>query len=226
MVRMGLRVILGQSPDIEVVAEARTGRELLEIVDRVETDVAVVDLGGSGGVAAPTKRAARRQRLRSPEKEMSELDGFEAVRTIRVRHPQVRCLVLTVHDESLYMQRAAVAGASGYLLKTELDKGLIEGVMTVADGRAALHPAMTQYLVRELASGRERQEPADQKTLSPREHEVLQAMAHGRSTKQIATELGIGTQTVKTHIAHIYTKMGLRDRTQAVAAALQQGLID
>ncbi len=66
MVRMGLRVILGQSPDIEVVAEARTGRELLEIVDRVETDVAVVDLGGSGGVAAPTKRAARRQRLRSP----------------------------------------------------------------------------------------------------------------------------------------------------------------
>jgi len=157
---------------------------------------------------------------------MSELDGFEAVRTIRVRHPQVRCLVLTVHDESLYMQRAAVAGASGYLLKTELDKGLIEGVMTVADGRAALHPAMTQYLVRELASGRERQERADQKTLSPREHEVLQAMAHGRSAKQIATELGIGTQTVKTHIAHIYTKMGLRDRTQAVAAALQQGLID
>jgi DNA-binding NarL/FixJ family response regulator len=203
MVRRGLRLILDSSPHLDVVAEAASGRELIELIDRVQADVAVIDL------------------------DMPGVDGFEAVRVIRERHPQIRCLVLTMHDECSYMQRAALAGATGYLLKTDLDEALVKGVMTVADGKAALHPSMTQYLIRELAGGRQDPSPGAGTgiPLSTREHDVLQAMANGCSTKQIGHDLGIGVQTVKTHIAHIYAKMGLKDRTHAVAAAMRQGLV-
>lgn len=200
MVRRGLRLILGQSPDIEVVAEAGDGHELIEVADRLHADVAVVDL------------------------DMPGVDGFQAVRELRARHPDLHCLVLTVHDETSFMQRAAVAGATGYLLKTELDEGLIRGVMTVAGGGAALHPAVTEYLVRQLAGVPDGRDD-DQRALSPREQEVLQALADGRSTRQIAADLGIGPQTVKTHIGHIYSKMGLNDRTHAVASGMRQGLV-
>jgi DNA-binding NarL/FixJ family response regulator len=201
MVRNGLRLILAASPDVDVVGQAASGRELVELVNRVEADVAVVDL------------------------EMPDLDGFEAVRAIRNRHPEMRCLVLTAHDEGSYMERAALAGATGYLLKTELDHGLVEGVVMVAQGKAVLHPSMTRFLLEELAGETNRPTSGPGASLSSRERDVLQAMANGRSTRQIAADLGIGLQTVKTHIAHIYTKMGINDRTHAVASALREGLV-
>lgn len=202
MVRKGLQMILDASEEVEVVAQACSGRELVNLVELVDADVAVVDL------------------------EMPDVDGFEAVQTIRDRHPQIRCIVLTVHDEGSYVQKAAVAGATGYLLKTEIAENLVKGIMTVADGRAALDPSVTRYLIHEIAEREERNRSEPPNTaLSPREHDVLQAMADGMSTKQIAAKLGIGPQTVKTHIAHIYSKMGTPDRTRAVARALRQGLV-
>ena len=200
MVRRGVRLILEESRQIEVVAEAGNGQELLEAVDAYEPDVVVVDVG------------------------MPQLDGLEAVRRIRDRHPGVKSLVFTVHDEESYVHRAVLAGASGYLLKTASADELIKGIVTVAEGKAALHPSITRHLLDGFA-GMTEPKGRGAEALSQREHDVLQLLAFGKTNKEIARELGIGAQTVKTHISHIFTKMGAADRTDAVALALRKGLV-
>ena len=200
MVRRGLRLILEESRQVEVVAEAGDGQELVDLVDQYSPDVVVVDV------------------------QMPKLDGLEAVRRIRDRHPNVRSLVFTVHDEESTVHRAVLAGASGYLLKTASADELIKGIITVAEGQAALHPSITRHLLAGFAGMTEpRNKGAD--ALSQREHDVLQLLAYGKTNKEIARELGIGAQTVKTHISHIFTKMGAADRTDAVALALRKGLV-
>jgi len=116
-----------------------------------------------------------------------------------------------------------LAGAAGYLLKAGSPGELIRGIVAVAEGKAALHSSVTQYLVDEIAGVGEAQE--QDKRLSRREHDVLQLMAHGLSTKQIAAELGITIQTVKTHTSRLYARMGTRDRTETVASAIRKGLV-
>ena len=132
--------------------------------------------------------------------------------------------MLTVHDEEGYVTEAVGAGATGYLLKTVSGPELIKCVLAVADGKAMLHPAVTRKLIDEFAemarSGGRAQ------NLSQREREVLQLLAYGKSNKEIARELGIGAQTVKTHISHIFGKLGAADRTGAVALALRKGLVE
>ena len=181
MVRRGLRLILEESRQGEVVAEAGDGQELVDLVDRFSPDVVAVDV-------------------------------------------QMPTLVFTVHDEESYVDRAVLAGASGYLLKTATADELIRGIITVAEGQAALHPSITRHLLAGFAGMTEpRNKGAD--ALSQREHDVLQLLAYGKTNKEIARELGIGAQTVKTHISHIFTKMGAADRTDAVALALRKGLV-
>jgi len=200
MIRRGLRLILENSEEVDVVAEAGNGQELLDLVDLMEPDVVVVDVG------------------------MPKLDGLEAVRRIRDRHPDVKSLIFTVHDEEAYVHRAVLAGASGYLLKTASAEELIKGIMTVAEGKAALHPSITRHLLDGFA-GMSEPKGRGAEALSQREHDVLQLLAYGKTNKEIAKELGIGAQTVKTHISHIFTKMGAADRTDAVALALRKGLV-
>jgi DNA-binding NarL/FixJ family response regulator len=200
MVRRGLRLILEESRQVEVVAEAGDGQELVDLVDRFSPDVVVVDV------------------------QMPKLDGLEAVRRIRDRHPNVRSLVFTVHDEEATVHRAVLAGASGYLLKTASADELIKGIITVAEGQAALHPSITRHLLDGFAGMTEPRNRGAE-ALSQREHDVLQLLAYGKTNKEIARELGIGAQTVKTHISHIFTKMGAADRTDAVALALRKGLV-
>src|SRR2546428_608165 len=199
MVRRGLRLILEESGQVEVVAEVGNGEELLEAVETHEPDVVVVDVG------------------------MPKVDGLEAVRRLRDRHPGVRSLVFTVHDEESYVHRAVLAGASGYLLKTASADELIKGIVTVSEGKAALHPSITRHLLDGFAGMTEPRNRGAE-ALSQREHDVLQLLADGKTNKEIARELGIGAQTVKTHISHIFTKMGAADRTAAVALALRKGL--
>lgn len=199
MLRRGLRMILDSSDEVDVVAEAADGQALIDLVNDDEPDVVVVDVG------------------------MPKLDGLEAVRRIHDTHPNVKTLIFTMHDEEAYVHRALLAGVNGYLLKTASADELIRGIMAVADGKAALHPSVTRHLLDGFAGisePRGRAEP-----LSQREHDVLQLLAYGKTNKEIAKELGIGAQTVKTHISHIFTKMGAADRTDAVAVALRKGLV-
>jgi len=199
LIRDGLRVMLDPSSEVEIVAEAANGRELIELVEIHKPDVVVSDI------------------------RMPEIDGLEALRRIHATSPEVKFLMLTVHDENSYVYEAISAGASGYLLKTTSSQELLQGILTVASGRAMLHPLVTQQLITQFAkmAGGD----AKPKELSKREREVLQLLAYGKANKEIAKALGIGAQTVKTHISHIFTKLGAADRTDAVALALRKGLV-
>lgn len=201
LIRQGLKAMLDTSEQVEVVAEAENGHELIELVRVHNPDVVVVDI------------------------RMPDLDGLEAVRRIRKHHPAVRALMLTVHDEESYVYEAVKAGATGYLLKTVSSEELVNGILTVAEGKALLHPAVTRKLIDEFADMAKSGGKPD-KELSPREQEVLQLLAYGKSNKEIAKALGIGAQTVKTHVSHIFAKLGAADRTGAVALALRKGLVE
>jgi len=200
MLARAIHLLLDAHSDIEVLAEVGDGQALLDAVEDLLPDVALVDL------------------------EMPRVDGPEAIRRIRETHPQVHCLVLTVHEEESYLHQAALAGASGYLLKGASPDELAEGIRAVAHGKAALHPLVTQYLVRQVAGVSEVSD-WEHEPLSHRELEVLTALAGGMTNREIATHLGIGPETVKTHLAHIYTKMGVSDRAHVVAAARRRGLL-
>jgi DNA-binding NarL/FixJ family response regulator len=201
LIRQGLRAMLEGRQDIEVVAEAANGRELIDAVKEHRPDVVVVDI------------------------RMPDMDGLEAVRRIKRHDPVVKALMLTVHDEPAYVTEAIKAGATGYLLKTVSAEELAKGILTVAEGKAMLHPAITGQLLDEFA-GMSKAASAPVKGLSKREQDVLQLLAYGHSNKEIAKTLGIGAQTVKTHISHIFTKLGASDRTGAVALALRKGLVE
>lgn len=201
LIRQGLRAMLDDSPEIDLVAEAANGRDLIERVKELSPDVVVVDI------------------------RMPDMDGLEAVRRIRRHHPDVRALMLTVHDEEAYVHEAIRAGASGYLLKTVSADELVKGIQAVAAGKAMLHPVITRHLIDEFAE-MAREGGRQPKELSKREQDVLQLLAYGKSNKEIARELGIGSQTVKTHVSHIFTKLGAADRTGAVALALRKGLVE
>ncbi|MCA1838871.1 MAG: response regulator [Actinomycetota bacterium] len=201
LIRQGLRAMLETTDEIEIVSEAANGRELVEQAERLRPHVVVVDI------------------------RMPEMDGLDAVRRIKKNDPDVKALMLTVHDEESYVHEAIRAGASGYLLKTVSAEELIKGITTVASGKAMLHPVITRHLINEFAEmARGSATPAKQ--LSKREQDVLQLLAYGKSNKEIAKALGIGSQTVKTHVSHIFTKLGAADRTGAVALALRKGLVD
>lgn len=200
MLARAIHLLLDAHSDIEVLAEVGDGQALLDAVEGLRPDVALVDL------------------------EMPLVDGPEAIRRIRETHPQVHCLVLTVHEEESYLHQAALAGASGYLLKGASPDELAEGIRAVAHGRAALHPLVTQYLVRQVAGVSEVID-WEHDPLSARELEVLTALADGKTNQEIALGLGIGKETVKTHLAHVYTKMGVSDRAHVVAAARRRGLL-
>ncbi|MGH9194261.1 MAG: response regulator [Acidimicrobiia bacterium] len=200
LIRQGIRTMLEGWDDVHVVAEAKDGRELLDMVRSYSPHVVVVDI------------------------RMPGMDGLEAVREIKRLHPEVKAVMLTVHDEEAYVYEAVRAGATGYLPKTVSAEELVRCITTVARGQAMLHPSVTRKLIDEFAEmARTGKKPGT--GLSRREQQVLQLLAYGKSNKEIARELGIGAQTVKTHISHIFSKLGAVDRTGAVALALRKGLV-
>lgn len=200
LIRQGIRSMLEAYDEIDVVAEAKDGRELIDMVRAHRPQVAVVDI------------------------RMPDMDGLQAVREIRKSFPDVKAVMLTVHDEEAYVYEAVRSGATGYLPKTVSADELVKCILTVARGQAMLHPSVTRKLIDEFAE-MARTGKKSGSTLSKREQEVLQLLAYGRSNKEIARELGIGAQTVKTHVSHIFTKLGAVDRTGAVALALRKGLV-
>jgi len=198
----GFAALLAAQPGIEVVGTAGDGRDLVALVARTEPDVALVDV------------------------RMPELDGIEATRLITAEHP-TRVLILTTFDLDAYVYDAVRAGASGFLLKDATAERLVDAVRMVAEGAVLLAPAVSRQLVaaRFADVPAPRPEPAAAGELSPREREVLLQLATGRSNAEIAAELCIAAETVKSHVAEVLRKLGLRDRIQAVVYAYEHGLV-
>ncbi|HEV6953329.1 MAG TPA: response regulator transcription factor [Promicromonospora sp.] len=202
LVRTGFATILDAQPDIEVVGECGDGRAAVDLARRLRPDLVVMDV------------------------RMPVLDGIEATRLLAgadVEEP-VKVLVVTTFNLDEYVYEALRAGASGFLLKDAPAAQILQGVRTVASGAALLAPEVTRRLVGRYA---ERIRPAgapDDSGLTPRELEVLRLIADGLSNAEIAERLVISQETVKTYVSRILTKLGLRDRVQAVVHAFRTGL--
>jgi DNA-binding NarL/FixJ family response regulator len=203
LVRAGFRLVLENHDDIEVVGEASNGHEAVHGTSRLEPDVVLMDI------------------------RMPELDGIAATAQIAERHPAARVLVLTTYDLDEYVYDALQAGASGFLLKDTPPEQLASGIRAVAAGDALLAPTVTRRLIEEFArvgpASRARPDGLDE--LTPRELEVLRLLARGMSNAEIAAHFVLGETTVKTHVAHVLNKLGLRDRVQAVVLAYESGLV-
>jgi DNA-binding NarL/FixJ family response regulator len=204
LVRAGFRTILRTQPDLEVVGEAADGTEAVALANDLQPDVVLMDI------------------------RMPGLDGIEATRRIVTRRkpPAIRVLILTTFDLDEYVYDALQAGASGFLLKDASPEQLTAAVRMVSQGEALLAPSITRRLIEEFAAARTKPAKAaalDQ--LSGRELEVFSLVARGLSNREIADKLFVGETTVKTHVTRILTKLGLRDRVQAVVLAYETGAV-
>lgn len=207
MVRAGFAAILGSQPDITVVGEAADGAEAVALAQRLHPDVVLMDV------------------------RMPVMNGLEATKVLRdeasARHrPSV--LILTTFDADEYVHDALNAGASGFLLKDATPADLVAAVRVIAPGDALLAPRITRRLLEKFAAqrppgGRQALRLAD---LTDREREILVLIGQGRSNAEIADELFIAEQTVKSHVSRIFSKLGLRDRIQAVILAFDAGLVE
>jgi DNA-binding NarL/FixJ family response regulator len=202
LVRAGFRLVLENHDDIEVVGEASNGEEAIHSAGRLEPDVVLMDI------------------------RMPALDGIAATREITARHP-ARVLVLTTYDLDEYVYDALQAGASGFLLKDTPPAQLADGIRAVASGEALLAPTVTRRLIEEFArfGQARRARPPELDELTPRELDVLRLLARGMSNAEIAEALVLGDTTIKTHVAHVLGKLGVRDRVQAVVLAYETGLV-
>ena len=202
MVRRGFRVILEAEQGISVVAEAGDGREAVELVRRHAPVVALLDI------------------------RMPVMDGLHAARQILALTSRTRVLILTTFDADEYVYEALRAGASGFLLKDAPADQLVTAVRSLAAGDALIDPVITRRLISRFAlAARPAGVPDELSQLTPRELEVLRLVARGLANIEIAQELVVEENTVKTHVSRILTKLGLRDRVQAVVLAYELGFV-
>ena len=197
VVRQGLRTFLALQEDVEVVGEAEDGLEAVDGAERLQPDVALMDLV------------------------MPRLDGIEAIRRIREVSPETRVIVLTSFVDEDRMIPAVRAGAAGYLMKDVQPQELVRAIRTVHGGEVLLHPSVVAKLMEEVAAER----PGAGELLTAREREVLTLVARGRANKLIALDLGVSEKTVKAHVSNILGKLGLHDRTQAALYAVREGIV-
>jgi DNA-binding NarL/FixJ family response regulator len=202
--RSGFRMVLEGEGDIEVVGEAATGRQAIDGTRRLKPDVVLMDV------------------------RMPELDGIAATREIAGEGERAaRVLVLTTYDLDEYVYDALSAGASGFLLKDAQPEELVAGIRVVASGEALLAPTVTRRLIEDFSRARPGhvEAPPGLDELTPREREVWGLLAQGLSNAEIAERLIVGETTVKTHVARVLMKLGLRDRVQAVVLAYESGVV-
>ena len=209
LVRAGLATLLDSQPGLSVVGQAGTGEEAVLLTRKLVPDVVLMDI------------------------RMPVLDGLAATRRIVAdarasAGPPVRVVVLTTYDLDEYVYEALRAGASGFLLKHAPPEELLLGVRAAADGGALLSPQVTRRLVAEFAARRPStlRRPRELSLLTAREQEVLDLVIRGQSNTEIAATLTVSLSTVKTHLAHVLDKLGLRDRVQAVVYGYEHGLVE
>lgn len=200
MVRSGFRMLLGSEPDIEVVAEASNGLEAVQKAARFEPRVVLMDI------------------------RMPDVDGLEATRQIIAADPSARVLILTTFDLDEYVYEALRAGASGFVLKDDPPEQLIAAVRTVAAGDALLSPSVTRRVIKQFTRVPRPSPPKEMDELTDREREIFMLIADGLSNAEIGERLYISETTVKTHVTHLFQKLGLRDRVQAVVLAYRTGV--
>jgi DNA-binding NarL/FixJ family response regulator len=204
--RIGLRAIFAPEPDIDVVGEATSGTQACALVESLEPDIVLMDV------------------------QLPDLDGIEATELILDRGApgrDVRVIVLTTFDVDEYVFRSLRAGASGFLLKRTRAEELVDAVRAVAGGDALPAPALTRQLIADVTSASDPRAPDGPAFpgLTEREDEVLGLVARGLSNQEIADELHLSVETVKTHVKRTYAKIGARDRVQAVIAAYEAGMV-
>ncbi len=202
LMRSGLRVLLEQQPDLVVIGEASDGREAVALASSLKPDVLVMDIG------------------------MPNLNGIEAAAQVTQVHPEIAIVMLSMHSDESYVLRALKAGAKGYLLKDSAESDLLRAVHAVGEGKSFFSPAVSKVLlddyVRKLKrSGTE--DPYD--LLTPREREVLQLVAEGKSNKDVAQLLNLSVYTVETHRSNIMEKLNLRGVPELILYAVRKGII-
>jgi DNA-binding NarL/FixJ family response regulator len=200
LLRQGLRLIIEREPDLRVVAEAENGRQAIDEAIAVQPDLAILD------VAMPV------------------LNGLSAARELRRRMPELRILMLSMHDNEQFFLEALNAGADGYLLKSVVDYQLVDACRATLRGEAAIFSGGAQTLIRDYLSRTEHHDRGDD--LSPRELEILQLIAEGHTGRQIAERLVISLKTVERHRSNILAKLDLHDRVDLTRYAIRRGLID
>ena len=200
LVRQGLRRFIESADGIEVLGEASTGADMVRLVEEIEPDIVVLDI------------------------RMPEMDGIEAARQITARLPATRVVMLTAYDDRHFVVEAVRAGAKGYVLKSKDAEHLLQAVRLVHQGHMVIDPELVVALADELAVAKDRDAGAE--SLTEREVEVLQLLAFGYTNRDIGRRLYISPDTVKTHLEHIYQKLGANDRTAAVAEAFRRSLVE
>lgn len=198
LVRQGFKMILSAQPDLEIVGEAGNGREVLELAEKLQPDLVIMDVT------------------------MPELNGIEATRRLADVAPRARVLALSMHKDAVYVREILRAGARGYLLKDSADADLIAAVRSIAKGEAWLSPAVSDAVLTDYR--RHVTDPLD--LLTSREREVLQMIAEGKTNKEIATTLNLSVYTVEAHRGRVMEKLNLHSTGELVRFALRAGLID
>jgi DNA-binding NarL/FixJ family response regulator len=201
LVRQGIAAMLTSASDIEIVGQARTGREAIEYTRRDLPDVVLMDV------------------------KMPDMDGLEATRRIKEERPRTAVIMVTMHDNPNYLRDAVRAGAAGYLLKDVSGEELIDAVRQVASGGAFIESQMLKGMLSEMKpTGQPASSAA--KNLTKREREILSLVAEGMSNREIAEKLVLSPETVKSHVAAILEKLNVSDRTQAAIYAVRNGLVE
>ena len=217
ILRQGLKLLLSLQQDIQVVGEARTGREAIEITEQLEPDVVVMDIS------------------------MADMDGLEACRHICTEQPATQVLMLTMHESEGYFLQALHMGAAGYLVKKVAPTELSMAIRAIAHGGAFVYPGLAKALIRayvaqpssaiEAASSHQQEVSKSSslaqelRVLTPREVEILRLVAEGRTNQEIADQLVLSIKTVQAHRANVMEKLGLSDITHLVRFAVRHGLI-
>ncbi|MGJ9414474.1 response regulator [Aeromicrobium sp. CF4.19] len=202
LIRVGFAMILDVEEDIEVVGEARDGRQAVQRVAETSPDVVLMDV------------------------QMPDMDGIEATQRVVAEYPGTKVLILTTFDDDAYLFAALQAGASGFLLKNCPPEDLVSAIRLAARGHSLLAPEVTHRVIARSTSRVLRDKDARVEELTERERDVLVAMASGQSNAEIAESLFVSNATVKSHVSRILTKLDSRDRVQAVIVAYESGLME
>lgn len=202
IMRDGIRALIHEEEDIEVIGEAEDGRQAVQYAHTLRPDVVLMDIA------------------------MPMMNGLEATRHIKRDHPEINVLVLTMYDHDEYVRKVLATGASGYVLKRAAASELVAAIRAVSRGEAVLSPSITRMVIEDYLRGEKDQPEDEPEALTPREREVLQLIAEGHTSREIAQMLNLSVKTVQSHRTSMMQKLDLHDRGELIRYAIQKKIIE